>query len=320
MIFTGKKVGVGVGLETTRGQKANIAYWMPWTDNTFIDKANVASDAGVVDTLMDAIHSEITKQRAEGTIGGQVYPNGIGYFFKALLGAVSTTAKAPAYEHTFTLLESNTHPTLTIGTSSPLGSSSYPLAMIEALDLNAEVGGKLTVSVKLKSKKGETATHTVEYQEEKGFVANMLKVYLAENVEGLENAENICLQSITLSLSKEVKDIECLSKLDPIDYINTAFSIEGSMELLFENNSYKESFLNGNAKALRLFAEDSKNPINATHKNTLQIDLSKVQFTDWTPSFTVDEITKQSVKFKGHYDLKTKKAIEIKLKNTQRSY
>ena len=76
-IFTGKKVGVGVGLESTRGQKASIAYWMPWTDNTFVDKANVESESGVVDTLMDSIGSEVTKQRAEGTIGGQVYPNGI---------------------------------------------------------------------------------------------------------------------------------------------------------------------------------------------------------------------------------------------------
>ena len=41
---------------------------MPWTDNTFVDKANVESNAGVVDTLMDSIGSEVTKQRAEGTI------------------------------------------------------------------------------------------------------------------------------------------------------------------------------------------------------------------------------------------------------------
>nr|DAW73510.1 MAG TPA: hypothetical protein [Caudoviricetes sp.] len=56
-----------------------------------------------------------------------------------MLGAVATTAKAPAYEHTFTLLESNTHPTLTIGTITPIGSSSYPLAMIESMDFTAEV-------------------------------------------------------------------------------------------------------------------------------------------------------------------------------------
>lgn len=320
MVFTGKKVGVGVWLEASRGTKAPIVYWMPWTDNTFIDKANIESDSGVVDTLMDSIGSEVTKQRAEGTIGGQVYPNGIGFFLKALLGAVSTTKKGEAYEHIFSLLESNTHPTLTIGTSTPLGSNSYPLAMIEAMDLNAEVGGKLTVSIKLKSKKGETETHTVQYLDEHGFVANMLTVYLADSVSDLASANNICLQSLSLSISKEVKDIECISRLDPIDYINTEMKIEGSMEMYFENNTYKDWFLNGTPKAMKLFAEDTKHPINSTHNNTLDIDLHKVQITDWTPSFTVNDVTKQSIKFKAHYDVKSKKAIEVRLKNTQMSY
>lgn len=90
--------------------------------------------------------------------------------------------------------------------------------------------------------------------------------------------------------------------------------------MIFENNTYKDLFLNGTPKAFRMLAEDTKHPINGTHKNTLQVDLSKVQFTDWTPAYTIDDITKQSVKFKGHYDVKTRKAIEIKLKNTQASY
>jgi hypothetical protein len=50
------------------------------------------------------------------------------------------------------------------------------------------------------------------------------------------------------------------------------------------------------------------------------LDLSKVVITDWTPAFTLDDITKQSISFKGHYDLRTKKAVEIYLKNTQASY
>jgi hypothetical protein len=48
----------------------------------------------------------------------------------------------------------------------------------------------------------------------------------------LDVADNICLQSITISIKKEIKDIECLSSVDPIDYINSSFSIEGSMEML----------------------------------------------------------------------------------------
>lgn len=148
----------------------------------------------------------------------------------------------------------------------------------------------------------------------------MLKVFFADSVAKLDTVQNICLQSITVSIKKEIKDIECLSSIDPIDYINAGVSIEGSMEMIFENNTYKDLFLNGTPKAFRMIAEDTKHPINGSHNNTLQIDLSKIQITDWTPAYTVDDITKQSVKFKGHYDVKTKKAIEIKLKNTQANY
>ena len=322
--FTGKKVGVWVSLETTRGvKKVPIEYWMPWTDNTFFDHANVESDAGVVDTLVDSINSEVTKQWSEWTIGWQVYPNGIWFFLKALLGACESEANEDsdeAYNHIFTLLESNTHPTLTVWTNTPIWGQAFPLAMIESMDFNAEVGWKFTVSINLKARKGETQTHTVAYTSESGFVANMLKVYLANNVAWLDNAANICLQSLTISIKKEVKDIECLSSIDPIDYMNSSFSIEWSMELIFDDNTYKNDFLSWNAHAMRILAEDTKHPIDDGVYPTFMMDLSKVQYTDWTPAFAVDDIVKQTVAFKGHYDVNTRKAIEIQLINTQESY
>ncbi|MBR4566925.1 hypothetical protein IKO18_00425 [bacterium] len=50
------------------------------------------------------------------------------------------------------------------------------------------------------------------------------------------------------------------------------------------------------------------------------LDLAKVIITDWTPAFTVDDVTKQSISFKGHYDVTNHKAVEVYLKNTQESY
>lgn len=321
MPFTWKKVWVWVGLETTRWVKSSIQYRFPWTDNTFSDKANVEADSWVVDTIVDAIDSQVTKQWAEWTIWGQVYPNWIWFFLKALLWNVVSTWENWIYEHRFTLLESNTHPTLTVWTSTPISSSSYPLAMIESMDFTAEVWGKFTVSINLKSKKGQIENHTVSYLDDNWFVANMLKVFLADNIQWLDLAENICLQSITISIKKEIKDIECLSSIDPIDYINSSFSIEWSMEMLFENNTYKDYFLNWTPKALRVLAEDTKHPYEwVENYPTFMLDLSKIIITDWTPAFTIDDVTKQSISFKGHYDVKTKKAIEVYLKNTQPFY
>ena len=93
------------------------------------------------------------------------------------------------------------------------------------------------------------------------------------------------------------------------------------MEMLFEDNTYKDYFLNGTPKALRLLAEDTKHPYEGVENYpTFMLDLAKIKITDWTPAFTVDDVTKQSITFKGHYDVKSKKAIEIYLKNTQPSY
>jgi len=321
MPFTWKKVWIWVSLETTRWEKnLPIQYRFPRTDNTFSDKATIEQDSWVVDTILDSINSQITKQRSEWTIWGQVYPNWIWFFLKALLWNVTSNWDNWIYEHTFTLLESNTHPTLTVWTSTPISSNAYPLAMIESMDFTAEVWWKFTVSINLKAKKWEQSTHTVTYTDENGFIANMLKIFLADTQEWLDIADNICLQSITISIKKEIKDIECLSSIDPIDYINSSFSIEWSMEMLFEDNTYKDYFLNWTPKALRLLAEDTKHPYSPLHYPTFMLDLAKIKITDRTPAFTIDDVTKQSITFKWHYDVKTKKAIEIYLKNTQESY
>lgn len=319
-VFTGKKVWVGVGLETNRGERANIAYWFPRTDNTFTDKIETENNEWNVWSIVDTIDTETTKQYAEWSIGGTVYPNGIGFFLKALLGAVATTGTGPVYEHVFTLLESNTHPSMTVGTVNPIGSYSYPLGLIESMEFSAELWGKLTTTINLKARKGESATHTREYLDEKGFVANMLKVYFADTIAWLDTADNICLQNITIAFSKNIQDVGCLSSIDPLDYINTSFSIEGSMELNFTDEQYKTFTINNIAKAMRLQAINDKAPIDWSNNPELRIDLSRVQFTDWTPSFAKDDIVKQSVNFKGHYDIWTQKAIEVYLKNSHQAY
>jgi hypothetical protein len=322
MLFTWKKIWVWVSIEDTRWvKKLPIQYWFPRIDHTFFDRATLEQDSWAIDTILDATNSQITKKWSEWTIGWQVYPNWIWFFLKALLWNVVSEWNNWIYEHTFSLLESNTHPTLTIGTNTPLWWNSYSLAMIESMDFRAEVWWKFTVSINIKAREWENSeNHTITYQDENWFVANMLKVYIANNIQQLDNAWNICLQSITISFKKEIKNIECISSLNPIDYINTAFSIEWSMELLYENNTYKEDFLNWTSKALRIIAEDTLHPYSENEYPSFILDLSKIIITDWTPAFTIDDITKQSITFKGHYDVKSKKAVEIFLKNTQESY
>lgn len=64
---------------------------MKWTDNTFVDKFDSQDETGNMGSIVDSIGSYITKERAEGNIGGEIYPTTIGYFLMALLGQLTTT-------------------------------------------------------------------------------------------------------------------------------------------------------------------------------------------------------------------------------------
>lgn len=79
-----------------------------------------------------------------------------------------------------------------------------------------------------------------------------MKVYLAGSPAGLDGASNICLQSITLTLSSTLEDVACLSSGEPLDYLNTKFVIEGAMELYFDTEVQKNKALNGDHESLRI--------------------------------------------------------------------
>ena len=62
---------------------------------------------------------------------------------------------------------------------------------------------------------------------------------------------------------------------------------------------------------------------NAATKNMTEINTGSNLMSIEEENITeqeLDDITKQSISFKGHYDLRTKKAVEVYLKNTQASY
>lgn len=98
--------------------------------------------------------------------------------------------------------------------------------MIDSMEISGASGDKVSMTASLKAKKGESATHTVAYTAERPFIATDAMVYLADTPAGLDGASNICLQSFTISMSKNLEEIACLSSVDPVDYANTSFAIE----------------------------------------------------------------------------------------------
>lgn len=79
------------------------------------------NDESSFGVIADSVESYITKQWAEGNIEGNVNVNNFGYALLSAFGSVSSAvATTGAYTHSYSVLESNEHPTLTIGVDDPV--------------------------------------------------------------------------------------------------------------------------------------------------------------------------------------------------------
>lgn len=88
----------------------------------------MVNDESSFGVIADSVESYVTKQWAEGNIEGNVNVNNFGYALLSAFGAVSSaSASAGAYTHSYTVLESNEHPTLTVGIDDPVeGDIAFP--------------------------------------------------------------------------------------------------------------------------------------------------------------------------------------------------
>jgi glycine cleavage system H lipoate-binding protein len=70
-----------------------------------------------------------------------------------VFGSVSTTSSGGAYEHEFSVAENNQHQSLTIGVADDTQDKQFPLAMVNTVEIGAEVGDFVKANIEFRSKK-----------------------------------------------------------------------------------------------------------------------------------------------------------------------
>jgi hypothetical protein len=113
--------------------------------------------------------------------------------------------------------------------------------------------------------------------------------------------------------------MECLSSIDPLDFNVNGMTIELTIEMYRQNNTYRDMAFNDVAKAIRIQAIDESVDLDGENP-TLTIDLAKAKAVDWTDAVAIGDTIKQTVKFKGHHSIADNKSITAVLLNTQTSY
>jgi hypothetical protein len=323
--FIGRLVEVGIAREGTRGTFATPTYRLPKSKFSVEDKVVKVNERGSYANIgYEGNQSLVAQKWAEGDIEFPIFDRSFGVILAALLGVPTTSAPASGvYTHTFALQNDNQHPSVSIAVEEGgIAEMAFRLAMIETLEITYKPDELVTCKVTFMGKRSADWNVTMPAAiAENKFVGRHLQFKIAADTASLTAATKIPLKSLTLRFEKRLRMDSVLGTVDPVDFLNQAFSVEGDVELNLEDKTYRGYMLAGTYKAVRVDLVGDTIIGSGTGVPGLTFDFSRVHFDKWESDEPNDEIAAQSFTFKALYDITNANIINsCTLKNTATSY
>ena len=315
--FVGRRGTLGIAIEATRGTPVAPTYWLPFVTMSFFDRTETQREEQGMGNIADSDSIYVTMKMGEGDIESQLYDQALGYILTSLLGAAPSTSGSGTYTHTFTLSSTNQAKTLSLYWQDPDRSYMFAFATVESLQITVEPTGIVAYTIHFKSKVAKNwATLTPSFTTlGSKFLHQHLQTRLAANVGALSAATAISLKNLDITINRNTIFDSVIGTVEPEDILGQALSVEGSLQLNLEDDTYRGYMLDGTYRAMEV-------KLLASASSSLQLQFPRVDFTEWEPDYTLNEIAKQSINIKANYD--SANALQIistaVLINTKASY
>lgn len=314
-----RKIVVGVGKEATRWTVASITKWIPKANLDYENKSEKIIDESAIGVIEDSFEWHVAKQRSEWTLEINMYSESIGFLLLSLFGGASTSWANP-YTHVFEVENNNQHQSLTLWLADDTQDRRFALAMVESVEINASLQDFVKVSTTFKAKKSADATLTPSFSQETAFISKHVKAKIASDLAWLAWAWFIKVKSVQLQIAKNLEDDDILWSVEPDDFCNTFFAVTGSIELLREDETHLDTYMDGVKQALRIQIADPDVDLWAGVNPSLTFDLAKVILTEFWKVQDNNGLVKQSLTFKGLYSMSDTKMINATLINSTSTY
>lgn len=296
--FVGRRGELLLAKESSRGTgTVSNGIWTPRMTVSFDDKIESAREPEGLGKLADSDSNFVVQKMAEGEFEGQLNDKSVGLVLTSLLGSSPVTAGGPTYTHTYTLSNSNQHQSLSVLYQDPDTVKLYALGVVDSLKIVVEQNAIVTYTVGIKSKVGKDWTRQTASFTSIGnkFLHQHLIFKLADTVGALAAASAISLKKLELNITANADFDAVLGTVEPEDILNQQFAVEGTVELLKQDETYRNYMLGGTYKAMDITLQGSSS-------SKLQFQFPRVDFTEWEQDRSLDSLVSQSIQFKGNYD------------------
>lgn len=295
--FVGRRGVLGLARETTRGTAVSPSIWVPYAGMSFFDRIEQAREEQGQGKIADSDSAYVTMQFGEGELESQLYDKALGLILTSLMGAAPSTAGSDPYTHTFTLSNTNQPASLSLYWEDPDRNYLFPLSVVDSFQMVVEPSGIVQYTVGFKSKRARQWTAQTENFTSLGnkFLHQHLEFRLAANVGALAAASKLSLKRLELNINRNANHDPVIGTVEPEDILSNQFSVSGSLQLNLEDDTYRNYMLDGTYRAMEVL-------LNRSAGSSLKFQFPRMDFSEWEPDYTLNQIATQTIQFKGNYD------------------
>lgn len=288
-----------IAKETVRGTGTiTNGFWIPRATISFDDKVETARENEGLGKLADSDANFVTQKYASGEFESQLDDKLAGIILTGLMGASPVITGTNPYTHTYTLSNTNQHQSVSVLYQDPDYAELYALGVIDSVKISVEQNGMVNFTIGILSKVGKSFTRQTASFTALGnkFLHQHLVFKLADTVGALAASSAISLKKLEINFTKSAAHDIVLGTVEPEDVLAHNFSVEGTVELLKQDETYRNYMLNGTYKAMDISF------IRTAGSSSLQMQFPRVDFTNWEQDRKLDDIVSQKIDFKANYD------------------
>jgi len=324
--FIGRKFNFGIGREVTRGTAVAAAFFLPTTEISFDEKVEQVKDDGTLGIIENQTDAKVVKKYAEGSLSSIVNDDSFGLVLNATFGSSAVTGPSDsAYTHTFSVLQTAQHSSLTISVDEPNAATTaglrFPLCMVDSLDVDFEVGQFPMFTMAFMSNVGAVATVTPSYTAPDNFKPQDGVVRIADTYANLATGTSYAVRKASLSFAKNVEDDHNIGSVTVTDRLNKQFQVSGSLEMVYNDREFPTNFLLADlTRAIQIKFTNTDKTIGASTNPSITFKIAKVKFHEVARSIGKDDIVMVTLEFEGYYSISDSKMCEAILVNDVASY
>lgn len=321
--ITGRLTKIGIAKETTRGTAVAPVFWVPVLDLGFDDNIELKDNESGFGNLAAIQDSGIVKKWGEGDYSGKVFDKSVGVEMTATFGQSPTIVQrgtTGVYDHSWTMLQSNQHQTMTVAITEPNYTGRFPRGMVNSWSLKAEVGDWIKRTINVMSNSSASSSETVAYTNENEFLPKHMSVRLAAagaSSGTIDAATPSKMRAMSFEINKNTEDQMVFGSNDPDDIANDQIEVTGEFEVYYDDRTYHTLAQAGTHQAMRIEMINTDVIIGSSGSNNpaLRFEFAECIFEEPERNFDNNGIQTLKVKFKAALNLATGNQVTGRLTN-----